>query len=143
MAAVTLSLAEVRALCDSRSVLLVEDEEAVRDSLAMAMENAGYEVSCAASGSEAKALIKARQFDVIVTDIVMDEGEGVETLKAVQESKLDTPVIAISGYPTYLRSIKTLGAAATLKKPFEIQELLTVLAEATQLEEKRPTASSA
>ena len=65
-------------------------------------------------------------------DIVMRFGEGVETIGKIVESKPDTPVIAISGHPEYLRTIAKLGAVATLQKPFKIKDLLGIIQEVTQ-----------
>lgn len=61
---------------------------------------------------------------MVITDVVMDDGEGVETMRWIHDLSPDVPVIAISSHESYLHSMDRLGAARTLAKPFRISVLI-------------------
>jgi CheY-like chemotaxis protein len=109
------------------SVLVVDDEAAVRRFAARVLERDGYGVVEAADGAEALELLKDVQasVDVVVTDIVMPRLNGVELMQALSISYPDIPVILMSGYAT--AALSELGIAAPcsiLTKPFPAERLL-------------------
>jgi two-component system cell cycle sensor histidine kinase/response regulator CckA len=109
------------------SVLVVDDETAVRRFAVRVLQREGYEVTEATDGVEALEIIRANSgwFSVVVSDIVMPRLNGVELLQALAESHPGLPVILISGYAT--SALAELGIAAPcgiLPKPFPAERLL-------------------
>jgi len=109
------------------SVLVVDDEAAVRRFAVRVLEREGYGVVEASDGMEALELIKqgGTSFEVVVTDIVMPRLNGVELMQALSASHPDLPVILMSGYAT--AALADLGIAtpcAILAKPFPPARLL-------------------
>jgi len=113
-------------------VLLIDDDDQILTTLKMGLEKAGHVVTKASGGIEGLKLIKSQQVDVVVTDIIMKDGEGMETLRWIKENSPGIPVIGISGYFQYLDSFKKLGGVATLKKPFKIEKLIETIREVTR-----------
>ena len=112
------------------SILVVDDEPAIRQFLRSALEEAGYEVSEAANGKEAMAQIRRVTFDLAIIDLVMPEQDGLETLRDLKREFPALRTIAISGsfggceLDTHLRIAELLGARASLRKPLSVQILL-------------------
>jgi PAS domain S-box-containing protein len=107
-------------------VLVVDDDPSVREFLCFLLEQQGYEVKQASSGREAIALIKAAPFDLLVTDLVMPEIEGLETIATLRKVQPELLIIAIAGYQDgrFLSIASKLGSSATLAKPLPPQEFL-------------------
>ncbi len=114
-----------------RKVLVVEDDDLVRTVLRKAFENSGYHVSEAADGAEALRAVEATPFDLVVTDILMPEKDGLETIAQIRKQQRDIPVIAITGAqdPHYLVNAAGLGAARVLTKPFPPGQLVGIAEE--------------
>jgi DNA-binding NtrC family response regulator len=115
------------------TVLLVEDDESVRDAVSLILERAGYTVTSAENGLVAAGLIEDWQPTLVITDIFMPDGDGIETLNLVKRRWPATPVIAISGGSPmlridYLQVADDFGAAATIAKPFVAEKFLDVVA---------------
>jgi CheY-like chemotaxis protein len=115
-------------------ILVVEDDETVRDAVSMMLERAGYEVTQAENGLVAAGLIQDWTPDLVITDVFMPDGDGIEMLTLIRNRLPTLPVIAISGgSPTlrldYLRVADDLGAAATLQKPFDAEVFLSTVAD--------------
>ncbi len=96
------------------------------------LKRSGHSVTTASGGVDGLKLLKSQQFDVVVTDIVMQEGEGIETLGWVKKNNPGIPVIGISGFSQYLGTLERLGATATLMKPFTIEKLIETIREVTR-----------
>ncbi len=135
-------LNKIRLMLNAKSVLLIDDNVEFRTTLCRGLEQAGFDVVAASGGIEGLALSKSQYFDVVVTDIIMPEGEGVETLGWMAEQCPGMPVIAISGHRLYLDGIKDLGAAATLKKPFKIEDLIGVIRQVTSAHAEQNNSSA-
>jgi CheY-like chemotaxis protein len=119
------------------AILLVEDDETVRDAVSMMLERAGYDVTLAENGLVAAGLIEDWTPDLVITDVFMPDGDGIEMLTLIRNRRPHLPVIAISGgSPTlrldYLRVATDLGAVATLHKPFLAEEFLATVARVLQ-----------
>lgn len=112
-------------------ILIVDDDQQVRELIRRALESAGHLCCEAADGAEALRTMQQLPFDLVITDIVMPEQDGFAMLLAVRKASPGTPVIAISGAldQPYLQDAKRLGAAGVISKPFEMRELLTVVEE--------------
>jgi CheY-like chemotaxis protein len=114
------------------SILVVEDEELVRITLEHVLTHEKHDVATASNGVEALHLAKQRTFDLVITDLVMPEKEGIETIIDLRRDNPDLKIIAISGVgrsnvASYLDLAKQLGADATITKPFGVDTLLKVL----------------
>ena len=105
-------------------ILVVDDDEAICRALSVALQMRGYDVLCAADARMAEQLVDARLPDLILTDIVMDEADGLELINTIlRVRKLSVPIVAMSGVASgygfdSLAIAERLGAAATLTKPF-------------------------
>ena len=113
-------------------ILLVEDDETGRYALSKYLTRAGHEVTEAEDGEIAFKLFRGESFDIVITDIVMPNVEGIELVNLLLEIQPDIPIIGISGGGRlegagYLKLIKALGASATLEKPFEPEALLALV----------------
>jgi two-component system, cell cycle sensor histidine kinase and response regulator CckA len=108
------------------TLLIVDDDARVRGLLATLLESEGYSVSQASNGKEALARCHEALPDLVITDLVMPEQEGLETIHAICREWPHLPVIAISGAfgGAYLDFAKKLGADAVLRKPFEPDVIL-------------------
>jgi CheY-like chemotaxis protein len=111
------------------TVLVIEDNPDLRDYLRLALEAEAFKVLTAANGREALSYLNGHQVDAVVTDLFMPEMDGIEVIAAVRQRFPNVRVIAISGKPgvDYLSVARELGVAATLRKPFEIADLIAAL----------------
>jgi DNA-binding NtrC family response regulator len=116
---------------DAIRILVVDDDPGVREVVRMMLESSGYEVQVAVNGKEALACLAKEQFQVIITDLVMPEQEGIETIKVIRREYPALKVIAMSGAfgGDYLRIAGFLGAHGTLAKPLGMQNVLKVVKE--------------
>src|SRR6476661_10130565 len=116
------------------SVLVVDDEAAIRDSLHMILEYEGYRVEEAASGSQALTRVGERAPDAIVLDIKMPEMDGLELLRAFRERGYDMPVLMISGHADVATAVEATrrGAYDFFEKPLQRERVLLSLRNATE-----------
>lgn len=114
-----------------RTVLVVDDDPDLLKLITTAFARAGFKAYSARNGRLAVQLVRALQPDLMVTDIVMPEKEGIATIIEVKAASPDTSVIAISGGGAYGRSgnflqwAEELGADEVMAKPFPMSQLLT------------------
>jgi len=117
----------VRTLCSLQTaqVLVVDDEEIARTNLEYILRKEGYQVSTAANGLEALEKVKAREFDVVLTDLKMEKMDGIQVLESVKQVAPHTEIIMITGYATVSSAVDALkkGAAHYLSKPIKLDEL--------------------
>ncbi len=116
------------------SVLVVEDDVQVRTMLRMMLEDAGYCVREASDGHQAISLHRSCPADLIVTDILMPEKEGLETIMELRTEWPELQIIAITGGgssdpQSYLELAKKIGAARAFRKPVDQQTLLAAVRE--------------
>lgn len=106
-------------------VLLAEDEEAMRGYLARALENAGYEVVAVDRGTEAVPLLESTHFDLLLSDIVMPEMDGIELAQRCSEVSPRTKVMFITGFAAVtLKASREQPQAKVLSKPFHLRDLV-------------------
>jgi two-component system cell cycle response regulator CpdR len=106
-------------------ILLAEDDQAMRTYLARALQNAGYDVSAVDRGTEALALLQAESFDLLLSDIVMPEMDGIELAQRCNEVSPDTKVMFITGFAAVtLRASREAPQARVLSKPFHLRDLV-------------------
>jgi CheY-like chemotaxis protein len=111
------------------SILVIDDDAAVRETVQQILETAGYGVTCAEDGERGLEVFRAHRPDLVVTDLMMPKREGIETMLMVRRELTDAPIIVISGGARlvnydYLELARALGANAVLAKPFEPDELI-------------------
>jgi len=108
-------------------VLIVDDEHEVRQFLRKVMQSGGYDTYEAADGKQAIRHLRTNPVDLVVTDLVMPDMEGLATIRAVRHDYPHVGIIAISGVHggQYLRMARPLGADAALRKPLEPETLLS------------------
>ncbi|MBL4693645.1 MAG: response regulator [Magnetovibrio sp.] len=110
--------------------MVIDDEEMVRESLRITLETAGYEVTDAENGNVGILLHQQKQFQLIITDLIMPGKEGIETIIELKRDYPGIKIIAISGggrtaFSDYLNIASELGVTATLQKPFQEDDLTT------------------
>ena len=111
-------------------ILVIDDQEPVRSLLRLVLEGAGHEVLEASNGRLGLELYRKRSADLIITDIVMPEMDGLELLLELTRNFLNVKVIAISGgleSEGSLNVAKLLGARQTFRKPLEMDKLLSAV----------------
>lgn len=120
-----------------KSILVVDDEESVRASLAANLELEGYDVSEAADGAGALAAFGARAFDLVITDVRMPKMNGVETFRAMKRLRPGVPVVMMTAFATegLLDEALVEGAFAVVNKPFPMRQLFRLVEGAV----RRPT----
>ena len=117
------------------TILIIDDEEPIRALLRTALEAAGHQMVEATNGRVGLDLYRLKPTDLIITDILMPEMEGIEFILKLRKESPSVPIIAISGSGRsstidYLAMARRLGATAVLEKPFGREELLGVVAKA-------------
>jgi len=106
-------------------ILLAEDEDAMRTYLARALENAGYEVVAVDRGTAALPLLAAGGFDLLLSDIVMPEMDGIELAQRCAEISPATKVMFITGFAAVtLKASREAPQAKVLSKPFHLKDLV-------------------
>ncbi|HUT31985.1 MAG TPA: sigma-54 dependent transcriptional regulator [Planctomycetota bacterium] len=110
-------------------ILVVEDDASMQDFLTTFLEQEGHEVRWAAHGGIARQLLQTEPFDVVITDIVMPEVDGLTVLDEVKEQHPDTAVIVMTGRSSVRQAVDLIrrGADDYFKKPFDIDEMLHVI----------------
>lgn len=109
------------------TILVIDDDDLIRVLLRSALEAAGYEVMEAANGRQGLELYRHRPTDLVITDIVMPELNGLDMLLDLTREFLQAKVITISGAggdQNVLDAAKLLGARQTFQKPFSLPQLL-------------------
>jgi CheY-like chemotaxis protein len=112
-------------------ILVLDDDDAVRGLLQEVLSEAGYEVLAARDGREGMRLVAEHPFDLVLTDLIMPDQEGIETIRELQRDYPAIRIVAMSGAvdPVYLKTAEMLGAHVTLSKPIDCQDLLRAVRE--------------
>lgn len=110
-------------------ILIIDDDVQMRRLLTRILRGAGHSVREAEDGGQGLEEFNKQRPDLVVTDIVMPNTEGIETIVSMRRDNPELPIIAISGGsdPIYLRAAASLGATGSLRKPFEPDALLTLV----------------
>lgn len=114
------------------NILLIEDDELVRNSLAFTLRGAGHTVHVAHDGRDGVEKFSSLRLDLVVTDIIMPNQEGIETIIAIRKSNAVLPIIAISGAGgsgtvDFLKAATVFGATKVLRKPFGAKALVAAV----------------
>lgn len=120
------------------SILVVDDEDQIRQLIRATFEEAGYRVAEANNGKDALAQYRLAPTDLVVTDILMPDEDGLECIATLRRESPNVKIIAITGGSDmigvlgFLDVAKMLGAHRTLQKPFEMKALLDAANSALQ-----------
>ena len=113
-------------------VLVIDDDGVTRLVLGAALRDAGYEVEEIADGAEGLAAFRARPADLVISDLVMPQHGGLETVREIRQSDPKVRILVVSGVigssAEHLRSAVRLGADRVLPKPVNLPELLAMVA---------------
>lgn len=114
------------------SILVVDDEPDLCDLISRMLVRAGHKVTCAGDGDEASRVIATQKFDLVLTDVIMPEKDGIEVIGELRRKQPNVRIVAMSGgghvaLDQYLKIAKGMGAHNVLQKPFSSDELLAAL----------------
>ncbi len=106
-------------------ILLAEDDQVMREYLTRALERSGYAVTAVDRGTAAIPLLETERFDLLLTDIVMPEMDGIELAQRASEMCADLRVMFITGFAAVtLKAGRTMPQARVLSKPFHLRDLV-------------------
>ena len=123
----------------SKTILLVEDEKMLRESLAELLRDEGYQVAEASNGREGYDQILKQPFDLVITDMRMPEMDGMTLLQNIQKAAPSTPVVVITAFGTVESAVAAMrtGAADYLIKPVQFEDVLVRVRRALEVGELR------
>ncbi len=115
-------------------ILVVDDEQSMRDVLSIMLKRAGYAVTVASDGDEAIAHLGKEIFDLVITDLKMPKVSGLDVLKAVKASSPDTVVLVITAFASAESAVEAMkhGAYDYLTKPFQVDEVQLIIRNALE-----------
>jgi len=115
-------------------LLVVDDEEIMREFLSEVLKDEGYTIQLARSGKEALKLMNASEYDIILTDIVMPELDGLGVVRATRDLPYSPSVIVMTGYASMETAVESmkLGAADYITKPFNIDQIRIIVRNAVE-----------
>lgn len=113
-------------------VLVVDDSADIRGMLQAQLEMEGFEVATAPDGARALALLGRQRTDLIITDLFMPDKDGIETILEIREKYPAVQIVAMSGWDSrqgsdYLKVAREIGAVRTVKKPFELTDIVKIV----------------
>ena len=113
------------------SILIIDDEAPIRRVLRLALEDRGHTATEAANGRRAIEAMETDTFEVVITDILMPEADGIEVARFLRKHQPDVKIIAISAAANtlFLESIHGLGAERTFAKPLVLAEVANAVDE--------------
>ena len=116
-------------MADKSSILVVDDEDALRTVLNTELVSAGYDVATASDGDEAIIAIQGKRFDLVLLDIKMPGTDGFEVLKFIKKGFPSVRVIMLTGFADLKNAIesKKNGAEDFVSKPYDLVDLLTTI----------------
>jgi CheY-like chemotaxis protein len=129
------------------SVIVADDVEGIQDLVGHWLEAAGHAVSCVSTGQAATQLLKNQHFDLVITDIIMPDGDGLELILELKQERPDVRILAISGGGRHmqasdcLKMAKNLGAHAVLLKPFNRDQLSAAVGQVCPVDGSNPPES--
>lgn len=124
-----------------KRILFVDDDRQFRAAQEEVLQGAGYEAVSVSNGKEAMSMLEVADFDLLITDIIMPEMEGIELIREVNKTRPELKVIAISGGgranpDDYLKIAQRLGVNEVLAKPYSREELLSAVRNTLASKEK-------
>jgi CheY-like chemotaxis protein len=130
------------------SILIIDDDAAVSRTLSLILSRAGYQVSTVTSGRKGLEMLSSEEFDLVLTDIIMPELDGIEAIRRIRTDHPGLRIIAMSGggqidKADFLHMAQALGADRVLEKPVRSERLLELVGSVManpprQLPERKP-----
>jgi DNA-binding response OmpR family regulator len=116
----------------AQTILIIDDDAFSRSTLRLVLEDEGYDVVCAEDGKRGLAVFAAMRPDLVITDIIMPEREGLETIGEIRKCDTAIPIVAVSGggrlkATDLLALARNFGADAALAKPLDPDELISAV----------------
>lgn len=113
-------------MSEGKNILIIDDEEVIHLSLSRILLKQGFQIDSAMTAWEAIEKLKQKSYDLLITDLMMPEMNGIDLLKELQKMEVNIPSIMITGYPTIRTAVQALRLGATdyISKPFTRQEIL-------------------
>ena len=117
-----------------KNILVIDDESQIRNLLSEMLKKAGYSVIVAEDGKEGIKLYLENSIDLVITDIIMPDKEGLEIIRELKRNYPDVKIIAMSGggagtSEDYLSMAEKFGAQRILHKPFTMKDVLSAVSE--------------
>jgi DNA-binding response OmpR family regulator len=112
-----------RKICQVPKILIVDDEDSIRDALARWFTLRGYEVEKAEDGLAAVEKCAVSSFDIITMDLEMPRLSGMEAIERIRKTNPTVPIIVLTGYPNEAEEVLERGAAKVLTKPLRLRDL--------------------
>ena len=114
------------------TILVVDDDPALCDVIQLHLKDSGYEVLCASEAGPARKIIAAGGFDLLLTDLLMPDQDGIELIRAVRKNQPGLPFVAMTGggilsAEMYLNMAKVFHVDGVLRKPFGMDELTALV----------------
>lgn len=115
-------------------ILVVDDDQGIRDFLEIMLSREGYEVTCAADANKALSRCKKEKYDLILTDLKMPKVDGIEFLKAVKDINQETMVILMTAYASPETAVSAMkeGAYDYVEKGFDVEDMKTIISSALE-----------
>jgi CheY-like chemotaxis protein len=129
-------------------ILVVDDTEQIRMWCHLQLQKVGHKVVSASSGIEAERILHLRSFDLLVTDVIMPDRDGLELILGLRKCRSATRILAMSGGGKFtqdaecLKMATRLGAHAVVTKPFSLDRLIEKVAEAMDAEDPATASGS-
>ncbi|MFQ5675048.1 MAG: sigma-54-dependent transcriptional regulator [bacterium] len=119
---------------DPKHILIVDDEQSVRTSIQKVLNKEGYITEVASSGNEAMKLLDQRLFDVVLSDLKMPDGDGIDLLRTVKKKQKNVEVILLTGYGSIEKAVDAMkeGAYDFITKPFKKAVILGIIERAIE-----------
>ena len=110
-------------------ILVVDDEQSLREVLSIMLKRAGYAVTSVSDGEEAVEQLQKEIFDLVITDLRLPGADGLAVLKAAKEARAQTEVVVITAHGSVETAVGAmkLGAFDYITKPFKMDELLLIV----------------
>ena len=114
------------------AILVIDDDASVREVVSEMLRLEGHEVTIAENGREATTMLAEHDFDLVITDLIMPDKEGLELIREMKAIAPDAKIIAMSGggfgkAQTYLKLAEKFGAVRTFIKPIDSQDILSMV----------------